>query len=136
MTEEGAEQRLVPLQGAGGSTGNGGQLLDFEGGAIGQRVHFQIAPRRLDRIELRCVGRQEEIMQVMSAGDELRSAFGAMGIEAIPDQYARPLQFLVQMAEEGDNLRAANVRLGMQAKLKACATAAGRHRRGGYGRCL
>jgi len=75
-------------------------------------------------------------MQVMSAGDELRGAFGAVGIEAIPDQHVRALQFLVQMTEKGDDLHAADLGLGVQAKVKPRAIAAGRHRQGGDGRYL
>jgi hypothetical protein len=42
-------------------------------------------------------------MHLMDAGDELCRPFGPVGVEAIPDQHARPFQLLVQMAEEADN---------------------------------
>jgi hypothetical protein len=66
-------------------------------------------------------------MQVMDAGNELHGALRSVGIEAIPDQHARPLQFLVQMAGETADLRGADLSLGMQAKVKPRAIAAGRH---------
>ena len=47
-----------------------------------------------------------------------------------------PLQFLVEMAEEADDLRGADLGLGMQAKVKPGAIAAGRHRQGSNGRYL
>ena len=118
MAEEGAEQRLVALQRAGVPMSQGGQFWGFEGGPIGEGVHFQIAPGVLDRIEFGCVGRQEKSMQVMDAGNQLHRPFGTVGIEAIPNQHTRFLQFLVQMVEETDDLAGADLSLGMQAKVK------------------
>jgi hypothetical protein len=66
----------------------------------------------------------------MEAGNELRRPFGPVGIEAIPDQHARPLQFLVEVAEEVNDSCGTDLGLGMQAKVKPCAIAAGRHRQG------
>src|SRR5271169_3600386 len=136
VTEEGTEQRFVPLYSAGRSTGHGGQLLGFEGGPIGQGVHLQIAPGVLHRIEFGSVGGQEESVQVMKAGNELRCTFSAVGIETVPNQQAGLPQFLVQIAEESNDLVAADVGLGMQAKVKSHAVATGRHGQGGDGRYL
>ena len=72
-------------------------------------------------------------MQVREAGNELRGTFSAVGVEAILDQHARPLQFLVQMAEEADDARGSDVGLGMQAKVKPHAIAVRRHRQGRKG---
>jgi hypothetical protein len=116
--------------------GHGGQRRGFEGGSIGEGVHFQIAPGVLNRIEFGCVGRQEESMQVMDAGNELRRPLGAVGIEAIPDQHTRPLQLLVQMAEEAGDLRSADLGLRVQAEIKPRDISAGRHAQGGNGRDL
>ena len=75
-------------------------------------------------------------MQVMEAGDEVRRPFGPVGIEAIPDQHARPLQFLVEVAEEVNDSCGTDLGLGMQAKVEPRAIAAGRHRQGCNGRYL
>jgi hypothetical protein len=72
----------------------------------------------------------------MKAGDELRGAFSSVGIETVPSQQAGLPQFPVQIAEEGDALVAADVGLGMQAKVKSHAVAARRHGQGGNGRYL
>jgi hypothetical protein len=118
VAEEGAEQELVALQRAGVPMSQRGQFCGFEGRPIGKGIHFQIAPGVLDRIEFGGVGRQEKSMQVMDAGNELHRPFGAVGIEAIPNQHTRTFQFLVQVAEETDDLAGANLSLGMQAKVK------------------
>jgi len=67
---------------------------------MGEGVHFQIAPGVLDRVEFGRVDRQEERMQVINTFNQLRRPLGAVGIEAIPEQQPRLVQFLVQMAEE------------------------------------
>ena len=66
-------------------------------------------------------------MKATDAGDELRCSFGAVGVEAIPDQHARPLQFLVQVAEEADDAQGSDLGLGMEAKVKPRTIAARRH---------
>jgi hypothetical protein len=136
VPEEGTKQRLVSLQRPGVSAGLGSQFRSFECWSVSEGVHFQIAPGVLDGIEFRGIGRQEEGVQVMKPGDKLRGAFSSVGIETVPNQQAGLAQFLVQIAEESDNLVAADVGLGMQAKVKSHAVATGRHGQDGDGRYL
>ena len=136
VPEEGTKPRLVSLQRPGVAAGQGSQFRSCECRSVREGVHFQIAPGVLDGIEFRGVGRQEESMQMMKAGDELRGAFGAVGVETVPNQQAGLPQFLVQVAEESNDLVAADVGLGMQAKVKSHAVAARRHGQGGDGRYL
>ena len=75
-------------------------------------------------------------MPVIDTFNELRRPLGAVGIEAIPEQQPRPVQFLVQMAEETDDLPGADLGLGMQAKVKPHPVAAGSHAQGREGRYL
>jgi hypothetical protein len=117
VAEEGAEQRLVRLQRAGGPVSQGSQLLGFEGGPIGEGVHFQIAPGVLDGVEFGRVGRQEESMQLIDTFNELGRAFGSVGIEAIPNQQAEPRQLLVRMPEESDDLEGGDVSLNSRLAL-------------------
>jgi hypothetical protein len=136
VPEEGTKQRLVSLQHPGVSAGQGSQFRSFECRSVSEGVHFQIAPGVLDGIGFRGIGRQEEGVQVLKAGDELRGAFSSLGIETVPNQQAGLPQFLVQIAEESNDLVAADVGLGMQATVKVHAVAAGRHGQGGNGRYL
>jgi len=97
----------------------GSQFRRCECRSVREGVHFQIAPGVLDGIEFRGIGGQEEGVQVMKTGDEFRGAFSAVGIETVPNQQAGFPQFLVQIAEEGDDLVAADIGLGMRiAKLQ------------------
>ena len=52
---------------------------------IGEGVHFQIGPDVLDRVEFRRVSGQEEWMQMIGTFHKVSRAFGAVGIEAIPE---------------------------------------------------
>ena len=115
------------------SAGQGSQFQSFECRLVSEGVHFQMAPGVLDGIEFRGIGGQEEGVQEMKTGDELRGAFSSVGIEAVPNQQAGLPQLLVQRAEETNDLVAADVGLGMQAKVKSHGIAAGRHSQGGDG---
>lgn len=75
MPEEGTKQRLVSLQRPGVSTGEGSQFGSLDGRLVSEGVHFQIAPGVLDGIEFRGIGRQEEGVQVMKAGDEWKKRY-------------------------------------------------------------
>jgi hypothetical protein len=66
-------------------------------------------------------------MQVIDTFNQLRRPLSAVGIAAIPEQHPWPPQFLVQMPGEIDDLQCADLRLGMQAKVRPHPVSAGGH---------
>ena len=112
-----------------------GEIFNLKCRPVRQGIHFQIAPDVLDRVEFRRVGRQEEGMQLIGTFEKAPRTFGAVGVEAIPEQHARALQFLVQMPEEAHHLPGADLGVGMETKIEPHVITAGRHterRQGGY----
>jgi len=136
MAEEGTEQGLVGLHRPGVPMSHGGQLCNFESGTIGEGVHFQIGPEVLDRVEFRRVSGQEEWVQMIGTFHKVSRAFGAVGVEAIPEQYAGPLQFEAQVAQEANDLSGADLSLRVKAKVKSHSVSAGGHAQTSQGRYL
>jgi hypothetical protein len=59
VSKKRTEQRLVHLQGACMPMSRGGEVFNFEGGPIGQGIHFQITPSVFDGVKFGCVGRKK-----------------------------------------------------------------------------
>ncbi len=57
--EEGTEQQLVCLQDPRMPMSHGGDVLNFEGKPIGQRVHLRITPDVFGRVEFGFAGRKK-----------------------------------------------------------------------------
>src|SRR5882762_6903150 len=61
---------------------------------------------------------------VGARGWKLRGPTSAMRIQPIPQQQPRPVQFGVQMTQEGDDLLGVDVGVGMEAEIKPAPAAA------------
>ena len=59
---------------------------------IGERIHFQITPEILDRIEFRGVGREQEGIKTGRAFEERGDFAAPVGLESIPNEHDRCLK--------------------------------------------
>ena len=85
MVEEGTEQWLWPLEGAGFLPGGGRQGEQVQQRPVGQGVGLQVAPGVFDRVQLGGIRREEERLYPDRAGDPLLDLPRAVGAQAIPD---------------------------------------------------
>jgi hypothetical protein len=124
VREEGAQQVGFSLQGASVATSGVCESRQVEMRRVGQGIRFQVAPGIFDRVQVRCVGGQEIRLGISAGGQELRGSASAMGIQPIPEQQPRSVQFAVQVAQEGDHLLGVDVGIGMEAEIKPAFAAA------------
>jgi hypothetical protein len=75
-------------------------------------------------------------MQMIGTFDKVPRVFGAVSVEAVPEQHAWPLQFGVQVAQEADDLPGADLSLRVKAKVKPDSVSAGGHAQSSQGRYL
>src|ERR1700732_2702437 len=100
MCDEGAKESLTVLEGSAVAVGGRGKDLDLTSGKVGQRVHLQVRPGRLDRIELGWIGRQQPSSPVELLGQKVSHLDRAVHVEAVPYQHHRPVELAPQGAEE------------------------------------
>jgi hypothetical protein len=81
-----------------------GQLIDVMFGQVGQRS-LQVRPDRLNRVQLRRVGRQLEDGQPVPGRDQLVHRAAGMGVQAVPDQDHGTVQLLVGSVQEPGVIR-------------------------------
>jgi len=119
MFDEGTQKPLGALNAAAMLAGSGSQCGQIVKGGIGQGIGFEVGPEELDRVEFRCVGREEQGVKTGLALEELLRAAGAMRIEPIPQQEDRVGQFPQQIPEKSDHLWPANVGVHMQTEIQS-----------------
>ena len=84
MFYKGTKEGLFSLDGTTVTPAGLGQRIDVEERPVGQRVHLQIAPDILHRVEFRSVGWKEVAMEPWVIPDEGLNLPGAMSQQSIP----------------------------------------------------
>ena len=100
---------------------------------VGQGVAFEMTPEHLDRIEVRSVGRQEVMMQLAIALEELGDDLGSVGLRAVPNDEKRLLELTAQAPQEPHHPACREVGVGEQGKVKSYPLPARRDRDGRNG---
>ena len=85
---------------------------------VGQGISLEMAPEHLDRIEIGRVGRQEVMMQLAIAFEELGDDLGSVGLRAVPNDEQRFLELTAQAPEELHHSACREVGIGQQGKVK------------------
>lgn len=85
MLQEGAEQRLAPLEGPAMTPSRLCQVLEFIESLIGQGVGLQVTPDVLCGIQFRRIGGQEHRVPASFMGDRVFDKTRSMGHEPVPE---------------------------------------------------
>lgn len=127
--KEGAEESFVAGDLPTVSVGSTPEFVDPVGGVVGKRVHFEIRPEGLDRIQLRGVGREENGVDGGATTTQL-SGYASMDIEAIPDEDDGGTEVTAKCPDEGQKVFGHDVLVGKKRKVKSHPTTAGRNGQG------
>ncbi len=130
MTQEGAKERGLVLDGTGGTASPCGESDQVVSRIVGQWIAVEVAPQVLDRVEFRSIGRK-----VFKMSGVWRDAFidqrTVVRLEAIPDEDDRRAQVVLQVFEKIHHALSVGVGIGKQAKVKRHAIACGGDAQGG-----
>jgi len=123
--KEGTKESRLAADSTGVIAGRTGEELDVGRCQIGQRVAFEVAPKGLDRIQFRGIGREESQVQFTAALEQSVDVFAAVRPKAIPNDEQGLLKMGCQNLEEAHNLRTGNVGVGVEGKVKSQARSDG-----------
>jgi hypothetical protein len=126
MFNKGTKKGLFSLDGTTMAPGGRSERIDIKEGPIGQRVHLQIAPDILHRIEFRSIGWKEVIREPWCISDEGLNLLGAMGQQAIPYQNNWAVQLPNEMTKKLYYQTGIDVYIRMQAKIEMNTIPSGR----------
>ena len=118
VPDEGAQQAGFVLEGAGVSAAGGGEQIDVGASEIGQRLSLEVAPHIFDRIQLRGVGREIELLPIQHIEEDL-GLKAAMDLGAIPDQEQRITKVASELLQEPPHRGGIEVRIDPQLKVQA-----------------
>jgi len=119
VVNERPQEVLAALYPASMTVSSRGELFDFRGSEVCERVVLQVAPDLLHGIELRCVGREPHHVKAAMATDEGRDGAAAMDAESVPDQDDWTLQVAQEVAEEIDGPRDVDVSVCCEGEVKS-----------------
>lgn len=105
--------------------GAGMQLFDIAGGMVRQRVHLEVGPERLDRIQLGGIGRQKDSVHGAIAPSDLAPG-GTMHVQAVPDDEHGSAELASEPAEEAEQGMRGDVLVREEAKVKSQLASSGR----------
>jgi hypothetical protein len=131
---KGTKEGLFSLDGTTVAPGGLSERIDIEEGPIGQRVHLQIAPDILHRIEFWSIGRKEVIIEPWRISDEGLNLPGAMSQQPIPYQNNGAVQLPDEMTKKLSHQTAIDIYIRMQAKIELNTIPTGRDAESGNGR--
>lgn len=118
MFYERTKKPLFSLDGAAVTSGDSCQGINIKEWPICQRVHFQIGPDVLHRVEFGSIGRKKGDVQIGGCVDEGSHLPGPVGGQAVPDQYNRLTQFPEEVAKKLDHQRSIDIGVRMQPKIQ------------------
>lgn len=113
-----------------------GEFVDIEEWCVGQRVGLEIAPKVLDRIELRGVRRQELGSDIGLRSEERLHDASTVSLQPIPDQDPGRVQLPIELAEkvaDGDGIE---IGMPVKSEVQLHPIARRRHAQRGNGRDL
>ena len=130
MLDESSEQGIHALDVTAVAASGEGQGEQVTKGCIGEGVGFQVRPKVFGRIEFGGIGREEDRMQARRACNEVLGLGRAVRVETIPQQNDVAGEVAQQLAQEGNDFRAADVRRRMKAEIEVEPISAGGHANG------
>lgn len=134
--DEASQQVLLSSDGPGVAYGGARQLESVVGRVICQRATLEVTPDVLDGVQLRGVGRQQHGAELRAVIEERLHRTGTMGRESVPDQDQRTTDMTAQRAEEADQHRRGDVRVGIQGDVEPESATLRRDRHDAGGRDL
>lgn len=94
-------------------------LMDIVRGKVGQPAIFEIGPELLHGIEFRRIGWQPVHMPACM-GDQVPSYTTVfVGSSSVPEQHKGALVVSLEVEEEGEDLRASDIFLGMEGQIQS-----------------
>jgi hypothetical protein len=100
MFQAGTKQRLAALKRAAMTASRPRQGLQVIKSFVSQRVRFQVTPDIFDRIQLRCIRREEVRSPCFLSGDVGLNDPRPMSLEPIPNQDHGPADMAAQLPEK------------------------------------
>lgn len=118
MLNKGTKEGLFSLDGTAVAPGGLSERIDIEERPIGQRIHLQIAPEILHRVEFRSVGWKEVIIERWRVSDEGLNLLGAMGQQPIPHQNNWAVQLSDEMTKKLYHQTRIDIHIRMQTEIE------------------
>lgn len=113
-----------------------GEFVDIEERRIGQGIVLEVAPQVFDRIELGCIGRQEDGSDMGVGSQEGLDDAGTVCLQPIPDQDPWRVQLTVELAEERADGDGVEIGMRVEPEIKLHSIARWRHTQRGNDRDL
>ena len=104
-------------------TGGLGKEMGIGWGVICEGVMFEVSPERLNGVQFRGIGRKEIYIQFTSALEKFVNIFSAVREESIPEDEQRFLDMGSECLEEAHDVRAGDIGIGVEGKVKSYALA-------------
>ncbi len=136
MLNKGAQEFRVRGDLGRGLLGAREQFFEFGGREISHRVGLGVAPDKLHRVELRCIGRQQVGAHAPLGGEPVGHRTPVVGTQAIPNELDRPVHGARESAQEIGNRLAIVIGVWQETEIGTHPSSCGRDRQGGDHRDL